>query len=65
MFQTTVAIITEWIILRVTVRHPRPDPGESHAKAECSNMGSCNRATGTCNCETGFEGIACERYAAR
>ena len=26
---------------------------------ECSNMGTCNRVTGTCSCMEGFEGAAC------
>jgi len=29
--------------------------------AECSDMGSCDRATGTCACFPGFEGPACQR----
>lgn len=34
---------------------------EAHNLAECSAMGACDRSTGTCKCQTGFEGIACER----
>ncbi|KAF0690112.1 Aste57867_18506 [Aphanomyces stellatus] len=30
---------------------------------ECSNMGKCDRATGTCDCLPGFEGLACERQS--
>lgn len=30
-------------------------------KAECSNMGICDRNTGVCKCRAGFEGPACER----
>ena len=33
----------------------------AHGYAECSNKGSCDRALGTCNCMTGFEGSACQR----
>ena len=33
----------------------------AHGRKECSNMGTCNRATGACKCRAGFEGIACER----
>lgn len=33
----------------------------AHASAECSNRGSCNRASGLCHCDPGFEGQACER----
>ncbi|EQC31457.1 hypothetical protein SDRG_11055 [Saprolegnia diclina VS20] len=29
--------------------------------AECSNMGTCNRATGGCSCRDGFSGAACEK----
>lgn len=32
----------------------------AHLDAECSNMGICNRATGTCTCRSGFTGMACE-----
>lgn len=30
---------------------------------ECSNMGTCDRTTGTCKCENGFEGSACQRLS--
>ncbi len=33
----------------------------AHQDAECSNMGVCDRTTGTCSCRVGFEGNACER----
>ncbi|KAJ8601223.1 hypothetical protein CTAYLR_003215 [Chrysophaeum taylorii] len=33
----------------------------AHALAECSNKGSCNRQTGTCECFPGFTGDACQR----
>jgi hypothetical protein len=33
----------------------------AHAHVECSNRGLCDRAAGTCTCESGFEGAACER----
>lgn len=33
----------------------------AHAAAECSNMGTCNRKTGTCECFAGFEGEACQK----
>lgn len=35
----------------------------AHDMAECSNMGLCDRTTGTCRCQTGFEGVACERMS--
>ncbi|POM64334.1 Hypothetical protein PHPALM_20150 [Phytophthora palmivora] len=35
----------------------------AHQPAECSAMGRCDRSTGTCTCETGFEGVACERLS--
>lgn len=38
-------------------------PDTAHALAECSGKGKCNRATGVCDCQTLFEGSACERMA--
>lgn len=35
--------------------------GNAHGLVECSNMGICDRTTGTCTCRLGFEGKACER----
>lgn len=35
--------------------------GTPHARAECSNKGSCDRKSGTCKCEDGYTGDACER----
>ena len=32
-----------------------------HAAAECSNMGTCNRLSGQCECFSGYEGQACQR----
>mmetsp|Transcript_17053 Transcript_17053/g.15405 ORF Transcript_17053/g.15405 Transcript_17053/m.15405 type:complete len:351 (+) Transcript_17053:121-1173(+) len=32
-----------------------------HPIAECSNKGICDRKTGTCQCFTGYDGIACQR----
>lgn len=34
---------------------------DAHNEAECSNMGICDRAVGTCTCQTGFVGKACDR----
>lgn len=34
----------------------------AHQPAECSNAGLCNRLTGQCVCNAGFEGKACNRY---
>ena len=34
----------------------------AHEVAECSNKGVCNRATGICQCFSGFSGDACQRY---
>lgn len=37
---------------------------DAHArKAECSNVGTCDRTTGACKCQPGFEGVACERMS--
>jgi EGF-like domain len=37
------------------------DNGEAHFYAECSGKGSCNRATGECECAVGYTGAACQR----
>ncbi|TMW57976.1 hypothetical protein Poli38472_013450 [Pythium oligandrum] len=39
------------------------DTDIAHAPAECSNMGTCDRTSGTCRCMSGFEGAACERMS--
>lgn len=33
----------------------------AHAEAECSNRGTCDRASGACACFAGFTGDACQR----
>ncbi|CAM9183112.1 unnamed protein product [Chrysoparadoxa australica] len=33
----------------------------AHNWAECSLRGACDRTTGVCSCDSGFEGQACER----
>ena len=35
--------------------------GEAHFYTECANRGICDRATGMCDCFTGYEGAACNR----
>lgn len=40
---------------------PRDTNDRAHDVAECSNKGTCNRATGECVCQEGFEGATCER----
>ncbi len=35
----------------------------SHEYAECSNVGLCNRKTGICDCQPGYEGVACHRMS--
>lgn len=35
----------------------------AHNSAECSNMGICDRSTGLCTCNVGYEGKACERMS--
>lgn len=32
-------------------------------EAECSDMGTCDRASGSCTCMEGYEGSACERMS--
>ena len=39
------------------------DTDLAHQSAECSDRGLCNRGTGHCECQTGFSGAACERFA--
>lgn len=34
-----------------------------HLDAECAGRGLCDRATGHCSCQFGFEGAACERMS--
>ena len=34
-----------------------------HDQKECSNVGVCNRATGSCECFDGYEGAACQRLS--
>lgn len=34
---------------------------DAHPVVECSNKGTCDRATGECQCFTNYDGIACER----
>lgn len=41
--------------------YPQADHVRNMPIVECSNMGICNPATGTCSCRDGFEGRACER----
>lgn len=36
---------------------------QEHGMAECSNMGTCNRADGICKCVIGFTGESCQRKA--
>eukprot|EP00605_Chrysophyceae_sp_TOSAG23-4_P002833 GSChrysophyteH1.ASY1.ANO1.3119.1 assembled CDS len=33
----------------------------AHEYAECSNVGNCDRKTGVCDCQPGYEGSACHR----
>jgi len=36
-------------------------PNSAHYYMECSNKGTCNRATGECQCYEGYDGVACQR----
>lgn len=36
-------------------------PNVAHALTECSNKGKCNRVSGQCECQSMFEGEACNR----
>eukprot|EP01041_Mallomonas_annulata_P009445 gene9445-19621_t len=36
-------------------------PHSAHYYMECSNKGTCDRATGTCACFDGYDGAACQR----
>lgn len=38
-------------------------PGKAHEEAVCSNRGTCDRSSGTCQCQPGFEGAACQRMS--
>jgi len=37
----------------------------AHAEMECSNVGLCDRDTGTCVCPAEFSGSACQYYSCR
>ena len=41
--------------------HASADDTAHAAGIECSNRGNCDRVLGHCNCQDGFEGVACER----
>jgi len=34
-----------------------------HPWTECSNRGTCDRKSGTCQCFPGYDGVACQRFA--
>ena len=36
--------------------------GRARPWTECSNRGICDRDTGECECELGYEGQACQRF---
>lgn len=37
--------------------------GDHHAYVECSNKGQCDRKSGLCKCQDGFEGKSCQRMS--
>ena len=45
---------------RAWVDFPYADDSAHREFTECSNMGSCNRKTGNCECREGFGGPACD-----
>lgn len=52
-----------WCSRRFDPVLPRSTNDRAHDLAECSNKGTCNRATGECECQKWFEGGACERIS--
>ena len=40
-----------------------PMTNSGHDYAECANAGLCDRKTGICKCQPGFEGAACQRMS--
>lgn len=40
---------------------PVVNANDAHPLVECSNKGLCDRKLAVCNCETNYEGLACER----
>ena len=38
-----------------------PISDSAHYYMECSNKGTCDRSTGTCQCYDGYDGVACQR----
>ncbi|CAN0037197.1 unnamed protein product [Ectocarpus sp. 12 AP-2014] len=39
------------------------DENTAHVVMECSNVGVCDRVTGSCSCPSGYTGSACQRLA--
>ncbi|KAJ1442072.1 hypothetical protein B484DRAFT_356613 [Ochromonadaceae sp. CCMP2298] len=46
---------------RAWVAVPSANDTAHPAFTECSNMGSCDRTTGQCQCRSGFDGPACDK----
>jgi len=46
-------------VMRNTDLSPISD--SAHYYMECSNKGTCDRTTGTCQCYDGYDGVACQR----
>jgi hypothetical protein len=43
------------------VHHNTMDDNTVHQNIECSGRGTCHRGTGTCKCDSGWQGDACQR----
>lgn len=49
-----------WDVAPITKAY---EENTAHVVMECSNVGVCNRVTGSCSCPSGYTGSACQRLA--